>query len=304
VELNLETAAWWALTVIGVAFAGWLWRLYRTDHDERRLVFAIAFAITSFNHLYLALGLPEFGFAPLLMRNLYFWFPLPVIFAIFLMVYETLLRRDLPKLVFKLFLLFIFISLPLTFIATSLEIFFVTLAQVLTGLIALPLLYMVVRYRDPSSILFFLAIFSFGIGGITQGQGIPYLSAFAFFTATMFLVLIFFVADRLGIPGEHSIGSYFALKLRLDGTLLSLKQRTRDLEVANRVKDDFMANMSHELRTPLNAIIGFTQLLQDDIPGKMNREQKESLDEILTSSDHLLKLVDELLDFQEKGRQG
>jgi len=236
------------------------------------------------------------------MRNLYLWFPLPLVFAIFLAVYEILLRQDTPKSLFRLFLLFVLISLPLVFIPTSLETAAGILAQVLTGLIVIPLLYIIIRYRDPSGILFFLAIFTFTIGGVTLGQGVPYLSAFSFFIAITLLVLIFFVSTRLGIPGKRSIGSYFALRQRLDDTVLALQQRTRDLEAAISVKDDFMANMSHELRTPLNAIIGFAQILRDDIPGELNEEQQECCHDILNSGDHLLKLVDELLNFRDKNR--
>jgi signal transduction histidine kinase len=52
--------------------------------------------------------------------------------------------------------------------------------------------------------------------------------------------------------------------------------------------------ISHDFRTPLNIISGFAELLLDEVPGKINEEQRRSLNDILSSSQRLLKLVDEI----------
>ncbi len=73
--------------------------------------------------------------------------------------------------------------------------------------------------------------------------------------------------------------------------------RARDeAEEANRVKTEFLANMSHELQTPLNAIMGFTEAVADDLPEGENREQ---LGIALRSSEALLQLINDLLDFSK-----
>jgi len=54
--------------------------------------------------------------------------------------------------------------------------------------------------------------------------------------------------------------------------------------------------MSHELRTPLNSVLGFTELLLDEIPGKVNEEQRESLNDIYQGGRYLLSLINEVLD--------
>ena len=78
-----------------------------------------------------------------------------------------------------------------------------------------------------------------------------------------------------------------------------LMEKSREVEEANRLKSEFLAHMSHELRTPLNAIIGFSELMLDKVPGKINEEQRQCLDDILESGKHLLHLVNDVLDLSK-----
>jgi signal transduction histidine kinase len=72
-----------------------------------------------------------------------------------------------------------------------------------------------------------------------------------------------------------------------------------ELETASRHKSEFLANMSHELRTPLNAIIGFSQVLRQRLFGEINAKQEEYLDDILSSGNHLLDLINDVLDLSK-----
>ena len=83
-----------------------------------------------------------------------------------------------------------------------------------------------------------------------------------------------------------------------------IQDKSRQLEVANRHKSEFLANMSHELRTPLNAIIGFSEVLTEQMFGDVNDKQMEYLQDIHSSGEHLLSLINDVLDLSkiEAGR--
>jgi signal transduction histidine kinase len=77
-----------------------------------------------------------------------------------------------------------------------------------------------------------------------------------------------------------------------------------ELETASRHKSEFLATMSHELRTPLNAIIGFSQVLKERMYGELNPRQADYVDDVLSSGQHLLNLINDILDLAkvEAGR--
>ena len=92
----------------------------------------------------------------------------------------------------------------------------------------------------------------------------------------------------------------------LQKEIFNRKRAEQDLLIAvekaehsNRVKSDFLANMSHELRTPLNHILGFTELILDKNFGELNEIQEEYLTDVYTSSNHLLDLINDILDLSK-----
>src|SRR5204862_95974 len=79
----------------------------------------------------------------------------------------------------------------------------------------------------------------------------------------------------------------------------ALQQKNAELEDASRMKSEFLANMSHELRTPLNAIIGFSEVLRDGLVGAMSDKQRSFTGDILRSGQHLLSLINDILDLSK-----
>lgn len=78
-----------------------------------------------------------------------------------------------------------------------------------------------------------------------------------------------------------------------------LELRNQEVERANRTKSEFLANMSHELRTPLHTIIGFSELLAEELKGPLNADQQRFVRHIHKDSQHLLALINEILDLSK-----
>ncbi|MFN8381646.1 MAG: ATP-binding protein [Anaerolineales bacterium] len=97
---------------------------------------------------------------------------------------------------------------------------------------------------------------------------------------------------------------YQTLEQRIAERTQEAEEARTAAEAASHTKSAFMANMSHELRTPLNAIIGFTRIVRRKAEGVLPEKQTENLDKVLSSSEHLLGLINTVLDIAkiEAGR--
>ena len=90
-----------------------------------------------------------------------------------------------------------------------------------------------------------------------------------------------------------------ALAANVNRTNDELRRVYSELEETSRHKSEFLASMSHELRTPLNAIIGFSEVLREEMFGPVNEKQAEYLDDIVSSGNHLLSLINDVLDLSK-----
>jgi len=111
--------------------------------------------------------------------------------------------------------------------------------------------------------------------------------------------------DRLCVQtgvALHNLKQYEDMKVMTE----KLRERNEEIELKNkqldeasRMKSEFLANMSHELRTPLNAILGFSEAMKDGMFGEVSEKQEEGLGVIFESGQHLLSLINDILDLSK-----
>jgi signal transduction histidine kinase len=111
-----------------------------------------------------------------------------------------------------------------------------------------------------------------------------------------------FAAEEVALLQTFATQS--ALAIQNARLFREIEEKSRQLEVVSQHKSEFLANMSHELRTPLNAIIGFSEVLSERMFGELNDKQDEYLKDINASGQHLLALINDILDLSkiEAGR--
>src|SRR5262249_19626296 len=136
--------------------------------------------------------------------------------------------------------------------------------------------------------------------------GILALSLVAIFMGVVPLV---YVLENLRDALQHSFAIQKELRALQERLEDLVRERTAELveardqaHAANRAKSAFLANMSHELRRTLSAILGYARLLQDDA---VSQSQHDDLGIIINSGEHLLRLIDDVLDIAriEAGRR-
>ncbi|KYC38374.1 hybrid sensor histidine kinase/response regulator [Scytonema hofmannii PCC 7110] len=105
------------------------------------------------------------------------------------------------------------------------------------------------------------------------------------------------------IPGTNGEPKFYLVMMEditdRKQTELKLLETKDAAEAGSKAKSEFLATMSHELRTPLNAIMGLSQLLQQEIVGSLNDKQKEYINCIYSSGEHLLALINDILDLSK-----
>jgi polar amino acid transport system substrate-binding protein len=124
---------------------------------------------------------------------------------------------------------------------------------------------------------------------VTYERGVDYSLLFKVLLGAVLIVLVFFYWNR-------RLAHEIRLRQKIEGECMMAKETA---ESANRVKSAFLASMSHELRTPLNSIIGFTGIILNELAGPLNMEQKKQLKMVKGSAQHLLNLINDVLDISK-----
>ncbi|MCP4334096.1 MAG: hybrid sensor histidine kinase/response regulator, partial [Gammaproteobacteria bacterium] len=102
--------------------------------------------------------------------------------------------------------------------------------------------------------------------------------------------------DARKVAEARLLEAHHELERRVQQRTRALNRAKDDAENASKAKSQFLSRMSHELRTPLNAILGFGQMLNRDPEGDLSDKKRGFVDRILSSGDHLLNMINEVLD--------
>ncbi|MHA1371708.1 MAG: PAS domain S-box protein [Promethearchaeota archaeon] len=103
----------------------------------------------------------------------------------------------------------------------------------------------------------------------------------------------------LTLSGDPYVAGVLRDVTEIKETAAALRKAKIEAEAANEAKSNFLANISHELRTPLNSIIGFSELMLDAYTDSLDENQKQYLKNILDSGEHLLSLINDILDLSK-----
>jgi signal transduction histidine kinase/DNA-binding response OmpR family regulator len=165
----------------------------------------------------------------------------------------------------------------------------VNLTRMALALVIIALCVVLIRRDQPGAWLNFLGYSVYGaVGMLHFAKNLDWLPFTRF---TQYSYLIGVVVHMLAI----FLGLGIAVRQR-ERRAMALDHQRQAAELANRAKSNFVANMSHEIRTPLNAILGTAELLGDT---PLDRDQRRSLDTIQQSGDHLLGVINDVLDFSK-----
>jgi signal transduction histidine kinase len=145
---------------------------------------------------------------------------------------------------------------------------------------------------------------------LQTGDGV--LGAVAFYFANAGAIssetrsLVRMVADQMAATAQKArlIEDLRRANAALLETNAELERQYGALLDARRVKDEFLANISHELRTPLTAVMGYLALMDEGLAGPVTPEQRKTIAQVKTSSEHLLELIGDLLELTNLKRGG
>ena len=186
-----------------------------------------------------------------------------------------------------------FLLIPVSTSSLSQPVFlFATLLVVIAlySFIAAPLFVGMLSATSPITMVLLLVFFQTGYTSMTMMAGL--------FVAAQLLFIL------LGKQVRGTLLQLFKIRVEKDSLIVELEEATaisndsrRRAEEANLAKSRFLATMSHELRTPLNAIIGFSEIMKEELLGPLDNDSyKEYVTDIHSSGDHLLNLINEILD--------
>lgn len=254
---------WWMLVVLTFVIGSWSIKLYLKDKDKRKLMYASIFFLSIFIFVFNAINARNLFQDNLFVINLFQWFTLPVMTAIFISVVESFSSsKDFDK-GFLLFFILSIISFSIVFFPFPIEGFLqyvrISIAICIIGFS----LYQFLKYKNTQSLFFLAAMFSFSIGGMAHANNRMDLSIFAYGTAYIFLGFVFVWYGSNKELTKKGMGSYFSLQKQLDNTKWALDQ-SRELykSIVENTQDAIILTNSDGVNTFVSPsstrVLGYT----------------------------------------------
>ena len=209
----------------------WFFNYYKKDKDKRKLMFSIAFFVSTFSFIYkLILSMGYYTTeSNLFLENVFYWSSIPLMVAVLIASTEGFFSIKQFALLFKIFLVatvtcFIMFVMPISVIYIIILTY-----QIIAVVTITSLSYYYVRKREFSALLFLLALFSFTIAGYSMPMDIPFLSVFSFSMGFAFIGLVFVVSPKIDISYKKGIGTYFSLQKKLESVKAELRESEEKL---------------------------------------------------------------------------
>jgi signal transduction histidine kinase len=292
----LEYAFWWVPFLASLSLFLILTYLFYKDRNKRKLMFAISAFLASFAYYSIAanhvLGATYF--------ESFHWLLVPLTLAISIAAFSGLLRVKNFEIPFRIFLfgaaVYFFLSFA-PFPLGTLRIILMTSAVVAS---VPPLIYLFIKNKDCSDLIFLFATLCYSFGGIATDAGfveeIPILLAFF---GLIFSGLMFVVPQNGTGP---SMASFLVLEKKLDKVNEDLKRAEEKLLKTERLAaiGDLAGMIGHDLRNPLQGIAGATYYLKTRKNGLMDDKEREMLHTIEKCVAYSNKIVNDLVEYSRE----
>ncbi len=227
---------WLILPLISLLLTLYLIKIYKKDHDKKKLIFVFSFAAISFSYWYPVLEAFNIN-TGLIGLRFFDWTSVPIIIAVFIAANDFIFKPKNYDRIVKIF----FIITLLSFFIPLIPINTITLSSYLRMIVATEIIFATLfgffKTKDPSFVLFILAITALSIGGMSFLIDDNNLAIFGNMVGLIFLGLIFYVP----LKDDHGISSYFSIKEKLLDTKRALNESEyRYQRIFNSVKDAFL----------------------------------------------------------------
>ncbi len=214
---------WIFLFIVSLSISTFLTYIFLKEKDKRKLIFAIAFYLSSISFIPLSLGVNILGIQNLILQNIYYWASVPLLFAINILLFEQIRKIKNFNKFFYIFMSLTIVSFLIVFLPFKAEILYSIIRQILALEIIFISLALFIKNREIDNLYFFLSMTSFTIGGFGMGLGYNYLGAYSQLLGYVFIALIF-IKPKTKKENKKVFPSYFSLENKLENTKKILAQ--------------------------------------------------------------------------------